>query len=626
MTIRVTLTASMLAVAVLATEGLFAASPEDAMLTSVLSVDEPLCGQLSVDTTPKEDAVLSPDAVAPDAAVAVDNFQIAPTPPAAPAVSQATNDVKSVAGVVVAAAADSQGTNDVRAVADAAVAKAAAAANVPADAEPPVIDYQAVAEAAVAAKAAEEAKIAAAAKEKEEADRKADELLRKRRISTKVFKLSHASADDVAERINSTWNGDFGATWKVSKIAQSFPEANMVMVTAPAIILDACEQVVKAVDIEVPQVYIEARFIELSNNASHKLGIDWQMLDGMKGSLALDAGLNERKMKGISTYNSANGTYTIDDTKGGRSTANLSYVNGTIGMSELYVILRALESSEDARTFSNPKIIVSSGKKATVDMTTKYPNVKISAKRTTNSGGDSLDLDMQMTQIPGEDKMMFAKEAFFSWGISLDVTPRISTNGLINVQIVPTISSRSGWVESGTSGDDSDAGTISARYPVIDVQRLVTEFNMASGATAVIGGLSLTVETQKDSGIPWLRDWWWIGPRLFGSKVRVKEQREIIVFVTVGIVDPNNLRKDAGLPKNAVLGRQYTEDIRREPGDRVRERTAGMKSLDFRSLEEQYADPRRTNRVQRAGWSLGDIPLPFTKDPNYHPTTTKGTK
>ena len=449
--------------------------------------------------------------------------------------------------------------------------------------------------------------------------------MRKRRISTKVFKLSHASADDVAERINSTWNGDFGATWKVSKIAQSFPEANMVMVTAPAIILDACEQVVKAVDIEVPQVYIEARFIELSNNASHKLGIDWQMLDGMKGSLALDAGLNERKMKGISTYNSANGTYTISDVKGGRSTANLSYVNGTIGMSELYVILRALESSEDARTFSNPKIIVSSGKKATVDMTTKYPNVKISAKRTTNSGGDSLDLDMQMTQIPGEDKMMFAKEAFFSWGISLDVTPRISTNGLINVQIVPTISSRSDWVVSGTT-DESDSGTISAKYPVIDVQRLVTEFNMASGATAVIGGLSLTVETQKDSGIPWLRDWWWIGPRLFGSKVRVKEQREIIVFVTVGIVDPNNLRKDAGLPKNAVLGRQYTDDIRREPGDRVRERTAGMKSLDFRSLEEQYADPRRTNRVQRAGWSLGDIPLPFTKDPNYNPTQTKGTK
>ena len=626
----------MLSAAAIASGTLSAASAEDALLTAGLSVDEPLCGLLSADASLNAEAIQVPDVAAPDIAIAVDNFQIAPAPVAekgaAPAATNAPNvaaAAKAAAPSAAPAAAAVPVPDELKAAADAAVAKAAAGANVPVDAEPPVIDYQAVAEAAAAAKAVEEAKLAAAAKEKAEADRKNDELLAKRRISTKVFKLSHASADDVAERINSTWNGDFGATWKVSKIAQSFPEANMVMVTAPSIILDACEKVVKEVDIEVPQVYIEARFIELSNNASHKLGIDWQMFDGMKGSLALDAGLNERKMKGISTYNSANGTYTITEDGGRRSTADLSYVNGTIGMSELYVILRALELSEDARTFSNPKIIVSSGKKATVDMTTKYPNVKISAKRTTNSGGDSLDLDMQMAQIPGEDKMMFAKEAFFSWGISLDVTPRISTNGLINVQIVPTISSRSDWVVSGTAAE-SDSGTISAKYPVIDVQRLVTEFNMASGATAVIGGLSLTVETQKDSGIPWLRDWWWIGPRLFGSKVRVKDQHEIIVFVTVGIVDPNNLNKDAGLPKNAVLGRQYTDDIRREPGDRVRERAAGMKSLDFRSLEEQYADPRRTNRVQRTSWSMGNLPLPFTKDPNYNrqttTTTTKGTK
>jgi len=123
-----------------------------------------------------------------------------------------------------------------------------------------------------------------------------------------------------------------------------------------------------------------------------------------------------------------------------------------------------------------------------------------------------------------------------------------------------------------------------------------------------------------------LRDIWWLGPRLFGSKVRVKEQREIIVFVTVGIVDPKNIKKDAGLPKNAVLGRQYTDDLRREPGDRVLQRAEGMKSLDMRSLEEQYADPRRTNRVHKASWSLDEMPLPFTKDPNYKNENEKGSK
>lgn len=479
---------------------------------------------------------------------------------------------------------------------------------------------QSVGTAAVAAQVAEEVRLKAEGEEKSAKEAKEEADLKRRRITSRVFRLNNVSADEVADRLNTMWTGDFGVTWKVSKIAQAFTESNCVVVTAPAMILDACAEIIRNIDVEVPQVYIEARFIELSNNASHKLGIDWQMLDGMKGSLSLDAGWNERKIEGVSAYNSADGSYTLtsDAADAGSKSANLSYVNGTIGMSELSLILRALESSEDARTFSNPKIIVSSGKKATVDMTTKYPNVTISAKRTTSGSSDSLDLSMNMAAIPGEDKFMFAKEAFFSWGIELEVTPRISSNGLINVSIVPTISSLTDWVTAGASDTtdkkDNNAGTYSAKYPVIDVQRLVTEFNMASGSTAVIGGLSLTVETQKDNGIPWLRDIWWIGPKLFGSKVRVKEQREIIVFVTVGIVDPKNIQKDAGLPKNAVLGRQYTNDTRREPGDRKRTLAEGMRSLDLRSLEEQYADPRRTNRVEKSSFKM---PMPFTKDPNY---------
>ncbi len=464
----------------------------------------------------------------------------------------------------------------------------------------------------------EKAEAKAEAKEKELYERaeklrleqKQDEENKRKEITSKTFNLIYADAEDVAERINLAWQGDFGSQWKVSKVAQAFPEANAVMVTVPACMVKACEDIIRGVDIKPKQVYIEARFVELANNASHKLGIDWQMLDGMKGSLALDTGFHERKVQGVKTFNS-DGSYTIEPgaANPGTSSANLSYVNGTIGMSELFVTLRALESSADARVFSNPKIIVASGKKATVDMTTKYPNIKISAKRTTNNGSDSLDLDMQMAAIPGTDKMMFANESFFSWGISLDVTPSVMTNGIINVEIVPTISSQTDWVTAGTADRDNASETISARYPVLDVQRLVTEFNMSSGTTAVIGGLSRTVETQKDNGIPFLRDIWGIGPRLFGSKVRVKEQKEIIVFVTVGLVDSSSIEKDAGLPKNAVLGRQYVHDIRREPGDRRHLKAEGLESLDMRSLEEQYGDPRWTNRVQRMSIPIFEKPV-----------------
>ena len=480
----------------------------------------------------------------------------------------------------------------------------------------------AVAIAAAAARAAEEIRVAASAeeraelkKEKEAAEAKSEALLERRRISTRTFHLVHASAEDVAAKLNSTWSGDFGVTWKINKMAIAFPESNSVMITAPSLILEACEQVIREIDVEPKQVYIEARFVELSNNVFHDIGIDWSMLDGMKGSVSFGGGIQGNRLgKGVRDYTRVldNGTsYTLSGSElvGGHD-GNITYFNGTLDFSQMYVVLSALEGSQDARIFSNPKIIVSSGRKATVDMTTKYPNVKIAAKRTTNSGGDSLDLDMQMAAIPGEDKMMFAKEAFFSWGISLDVTPRIGTNGLISVSIVPTISSQNGWVESGTESD-ADSGTISARFPVIEVQRLVTEFAMASGTTAVIGGLSRTVEEQVDNGIPLLRDIPWIGPRLFGSSARKKQQKEIIVFVTVGLVDPNSTHKDAGLPKNAVLGRQYTKGQKLEPGDRPEKNLEGIGSLDLRSLEEQAKDPLPPPRSDSTPW------IPFVKDPNH---------
>ncbi len=473
-------------------------------------------------------------------------------------------------------------------------------------------------------KAAKDAAAVTAAKTDAKADAEQAKAERKetmRRIETRVFRMNHASATEVAENLNATWSGDFGEDWKVSKMAVAFPEPNSVMVTAPRLILDACEKAIQELDVESQQVYIEARFVELGNTASHKVGIDWSMLDGMTGSANIGGGLQQYNVgSGVKDYTrkttgqSVSESYSIDGSAG--ENGSISYFNGTLNFSQMALTLRALDATEDTKTFSNPKIIVSSGKKATVDMTKKYPNVKVSAKRTDASGSTSLDIASNMEAIPGEDKFMFAKEAFFSWGISLEVTPRISTNGLINVAIVPTISSLDSWVETGTSGDSDTSGTISAKYPIISVQRLISEFNLESGTTAVIGGLSVTEEEQIDNGIPLLRDIPWIGPRLFGSMVRVKKQKEIIVFVTVGLVDPRKVEKDVGLPKNAVLGRQYTKGQKLEPGDRPEKNMEGIESLDMRPLEKQAKDPLQTQSTS-GGFSFSDL-NPFRKDPEWN--------
>ena len=519
-------------------------------------------------------------------------------------------DAENAARQVAAQAAKEAAAAEVKKAAEAAAAQAASAA------------AKAVAETVALKIVDEKAEREKAESQAKEAKEEQKETLRQ--IDTRIFRLNHASAAEVAENLNSMWNGEFGQTWKVTKMAVAFPESNSIVVTAPRLILQACEKVVSGLDVEAKQVYIEARFVELGNTASHRVGIDWQLLNGTTVSGNLEGGYKSFELgKGVQNYKYDEGAGTVK--KGatsysltgkdalGNSDANIGFFNGTLSLSQMSATLMALDASGDTKTFSNPKIIVSSGKKATVDMTTKYPNVKISAKRTTGVS-DSLDIAANLEAIPGEDKFMFAKEAFFSWGISLDVTPRIGTNGLINVSIVPTISSLEDWVETG-KGSDDDAGTVSSKYPQIKVQRLVTEFNLESGTTAVIGGLSITEEVQRDNGIPLLRDIPWIGPRVFGSMEREKIQKEIIVFVTVGLVDPHVIEGDAGLPKNAILGRQYVKGQKLEPGDRPEKNMEGFDSLDMRLLEEQAKDPLMQHS-DGTGWRLQDL-NPFSKDPNY---------
>ncbi len=413
---------------------------------------------------------------------------------------------------------------------------------------------------------------------------------------SRMFELTYANALEVAANFNRTWRciASTNENCVIGDMAVPFIEANSVMVTAPKRILDSCAKMIARIDRKPRQLYVEARFVELNNTALYSFGMDWQTLRELGVSADFSTGLSRQRIpSNISNYKqaTASGSRGTSEeysfTKGG--TADSSYYHGTLSVDQMRLVLSAFQASEDAKTFSNPKVIVTSGKEAVVDMTTKRPNVTVSAKRVLNGSNNTLDVDARLTEIPGHDHLMFAREAFFSWGVTLSVLPRVLTNGLINVSIVPTISSSTANVSIETS--DADEVPM-PKFPIIDIQRIVTEFTLKDGQTAVIGGLSKTVEDDADSGIPYLRDIPWIGEKLFGGKIRTKEQREIILFVTVGIADPDNTPADVGLPKNAVLGRTYTEGTRLEPGDR-KNAVEGIQSLDLRDLEDRAQETKR---------------------------------
>ncbi|MDO5313656.1 MAG: hypothetical protein Q4G55_09685 [bacterium] len=176
--------------------------------------------------------------------------------------------------------------------------------------------------------------------------------------------------------------------------------------------------------------------------------------------------------------------------------------------------------------------------------------------------------------------------------MELSVKPRISPDGLISVEIVPTISEKTDEKTIAGAGE-----AIYTSYPIISVKRLTTEFTMKDGSTAVIGGLTQTVEDDVDSGIPYLRKIPWVGPKLFGWKSRQKVQKEIIVCVTIGIANPAELPEDVGLPKNAVLGREYLTGARQEPGARDGKAREALR-LDMRPLDERKHEHAGTVSVR----------------------------
>ena len=427
----------------------------------------------------------------------------------------------------------------------------------------------------------------------------------------RTFRLQYASAREVAGQINELMSREAGPDGKLLPVAVANAEANTVTVMAPADKVAACERIVSDVDRKPKQVYVEARFVALTSSEARNLGIKWNMLRDGVGikSAQVGAGVMYQHIpEGVSKYSetvggrgsSYNGNYEFDTKKSTRSTtvtastfdkdknkigetvskvesvasqgiwANTSYLQGTINSTDMQLLLQAFDEDSDVKTFANPKIIVSSGKEATVDMAVKVPYVELSAKRVVGDKNNTLDIDAHLSPIPGKDAT-FSGEVFFSFGIELKVLPRVLTNGLVNVVITPSITThdmnadvtvRPSATESGADFNGMDIPQMT--YPGVDMQRIITEFSMRSGETAVIGGLTHTEEIDADDGIPYLRAIPWIGQWLFGSTGKSKVQEDILVFVTVGEVDPEGVKGTTGAPGNSTAVMRYPEGLNKQ--------------------------------------------------------------
>ena len=360
------------------------------------------------------------------------------------------------------------------------------------------------------------------------------------RVSTTV-KLNYAKVADVTALITSVLSTNGGSV-------TPFPSGNTIVLNASAQKTAELQKIITEIDVPRTQVSIETKIVQLTDGSSKNLGIDWQSLNGYDISAA--GGGSGGALANF--YHASANSVPVSDGTGAANIPNITPVAqaglGTMrGISAVLtpatfnVVLSALAGTSGAKTISNPKIIVANEEKALIKMAVDEPNIRVTVVQSTGAGVPAVTTEALDSGMP-----------YFTYGITVEVTPRVNTASNITVTIKPELSAKATSSANPTGEKSFPDGN---SFPIIDKKSVQTVFSLADGSTAAIG-LITTTDSDSLSKIPLLGDIPSLGDWLFSYKGRTKSQTEVLIFVTVRLIDPKANMDNTQLPSGTML---YTQ-------------------------------------------------------------------
>ena len=169
-------------------------------------------------------------------------------------------------------------------------------------------------------------------------------------------------------------------------------------------------------------------------------------------------------------------------------------------------MLNTLATNANARILSAPNVFTTSGKLATINVSTSVPY--ISGTVTSNVGG-----------------AVTATVEYVDVGIVLKVLPIVSQDGTVAMEVSQTAND---LLRLQTVAPGQQAPTIAKRLAEATIYA-------QDGETVILGGLMSDRTTTNISGIPYLKDLPLIG-WIFRSRSAVKEKSELLVFLTPQVI------------------------------------------------------------------------------------------
>lgn len=342
--------------------------------------------------------------------------------------------------------------------------------------------------------------------------------------------------------------------------------------------LDIIEGAIHTLNTAPPQVTLEVKFVEITQDDNKALGFDWILgntlaFGGKVGAQGGDAPSfvgppSQANPTGI--FPGAGGPATVPaSASDGLLTSGLrnnlpavGTITGILTDPQFRVVIRALEQRSGVDVMSAPRVTTLSGRQAQVQVTVHrqiLASVNATASQTTATTATTVT-----GQAANPVALLQPQPISIPTGPTLDVIPYVSADGYtIQMTLIPSILDFVGYgnpdipdASRFEATVQAQAGTIRSPVPLprFLVRQITTSATVWDGQTIVLGGLiSDDVRRQRDK-VPVLGDIPLVG-RLFRSESSGTSKKNLVVFVTPTIIDPagNRVHSEDNLPYNPNL-------------------------------------------------------------------------
>jgi len=305
-----------------------------------------------------------------------------------------------------------------------------------------------------------------------------------------IYELQNRSAVDVAPILNNlltdgiTPDGkdESSETQRAGSRVAADKARNALLVKATRREHREIQKLLNEIDSSPQQVMLEATIAEVRLNDELDLGVRW-------------------------FFESGNFEYTFSDASNGSTGPTFPGFSVVFGTGGASAALSALSGVTDVKIISSPTLMVLDNEEAVLQIGDQVPIATQTS--TDNSTSDAPTL----TNIEYRDT-----------GVILTVTPNISRNGRVVLDVVQEISS---VAAEQTSGIDS---------PTIRQRKVATNVMLNDGATLALGGLVQSSDTKTVTKVPGLGDAPVVG-NLFRRTQSDKRRSELLVLIRPRVVN-----------------------------------------------------------------------------------------